>query len=186
MKTTTRFALLVAALSTVAPLTNLTRADEPAEGSALDQNYQQKVLAWMDAYAKKQVLFCEEDIQRLRDDLAKDTPGEAKIWWEKTTDIREALDSLEWADTREWLREFLKVQAMVSDEQIAEFRKETKQTAQSGSTQDFTEILKEIERRRSRFRRRADKSREVRDEKLATVNAFRKDQDAWQMPRDGT
>ncbi len=92
------------------------RADEKADVS----NAKQKALAWIDDYRKKQVLFHDKDVERVRQELADSSPEEALQWWTKSAKIRKALNSKQWAETRQWLREFLRVQAIYSDQQVAQ------------------------------------------------------------------
>ena len=61
-----------------------------------------------------------EDIERLRKEIKAKSPEEALEWWNKSAKIRATLESDEWGDTRKWLKEFLKVQAIYTDEQIDE------------------------------------------------------------------
>ena len=142
------------------------------------------VLKWLDAYRKKQVLFHDEDIARLRKDLADDTADEARRWWARTAEIRAALDSTEWELTREWLREFLRVQAIYSDQEIDEFRNEATTTVQEGTPKEFKEILADIERRRTRLRQGSANARELRESQLEVVQAFRKEEASARLAAD--
>ena len=101
------------------------------------ENAKAKVLEWIEDYRKEQVLFHDDDIARLQKELAEDTPEEAIKWWQRTASMREALESPQWQETREWLREFLKVQAIFSDEEVDELRTEAKEAARQGSPRDF-------------------------------------------------
>ena len=116
--------------------------------------------------------------------MADDTPEEAARWWEKTAKIREALDSDQWKDTREWLREFLRVQAIYSDEQVDEFREEAKLAAEKESPTEFKEILAEIQRRRANLRQASASDEAMRKQKLSVVQAFRKEEAASRLAAD--
>lgn len=178
-----RVMLLIASFMTAAALASLSCADDPTkdESSGVDKK---QVLAWFDNYAEKQVLFHDDDIARLRKELADDTPEEAAKWWSKTAKIRAALDSKEWSDTREWLREFLKVQAIYSDEQIAEFQKEATEAVKKESPKEFTEILADVERRRSNLRQASANDAELRKQKLSVVEAFHQEEAASRLAAD--
>jgi hypothetical protein len=178
-----RFALLVGTLACLGGSATITRADQNSEkrsdSSPVDAaTAKKKVLAWIDDYRKVQVLFHDEDVARLRKDLAEDTPAEALQWWTKTASVRAALDSPEWQKTREWLREFLRVQAIYSDEQIEEFRAELKQAAENNKPGDFQDMLADIERRRSRLIGGSADSKALREHQLSVIEAFRKEQAA--------
>jgi hypothetical protein len=168
---------------TAAAPASLSCADDPTtdESGRADKK---QVLAWFDDYAEKQVLFHDDDIARLRKELADDTPEEAAKWWSKTTKIRASLDSKQWSDTREWLREFLKVQAIYSDEQIAEFQKEAKEAVKKESPKAFEEILADVESRRSNLRQASASDADLRKQKLSVVQAFHKEEAASRMEAD--
>lgn len=54
-----------------------TRADEtPAETK-------KAALEWLDAFAKRQVLFHPDDVRKLRARVEAMTPEEAAAWWEE-------------------------------------------------------------------------------------------------------
>jgi hypothetical protein len=57
MSIKTRITLLGAALLTVAPLSELAGAEEPTQASTADQDYKEKVLAWIDEYATSKCCF---------------------------------------------------------------------------------------------------------------------------------
>lgn len=169
-----RIMILTGVVVSVAALSAATNADESGkqDGGTITK---ESVLAWIDDYRKKQVLFHDDDIARLRKEIADDTPEEAAKWWAKSADIREVLDSEQWKETREWLREFLKVQAIYSDEQIAIFQNEAEETAKE-SPKDFKKILADIEDKRARLKQGSANAKALREDQLAVVQAFRKEQ----------
>jgi hypothetical protein len=50
------------------------------------------------------------------------TPSQLDRWLAQTRQLREYVSSPQWQETRAWLRGFLKVQAIYSDQEIQEFR----------------------------------------------------------------
>jgi hypothetical protein len=152
-------------------------ANDSAADSAAAQTGQEKTeaLAWLDGYRKVQVLFNNKDLERLREEIAASTPDEAKQWLEETKEIRAALDSPEWKTTREWLREFLRVQAIYTDEQIAQFRKEAKEAAEK-SPEKFQTLLADVEEKRASLARGAANDRQLRQQMLDISRAYRQDQ----------
>ena len=156
----------------------ITAADEPdqAKTASVDaETAKQNVLAWIDDYREKQVLFHDEDIARLRKELADDSPEEAIQWWTKTARIRAALESPQWQETSKWLREFLRVQAIFSDQQIDELRTKAKDAAEQDNTREFKELLAQIERYRGSLVQGAADDRAIREHKLQILNAYKQE-----------
>lgn len=136
-------------------------------------------LKWVDGFRKVQVLFSDKDVENLRSELAEGNEAKAIIWLYETKKIREALDSDRWNVTRKWLRDFLDVQAIYSDKEVAEFRTKAKKTAKQSaekSTMEFIDLLKDIERKRKRFAARAVNSEQVRKQQLAMAAAYQQKQ----------
>jgi hypothetical protein len=139
----------------------------------------QQALDWLDRYRKVQVLFHDQDVERLRKELAAGTPERAQAWWERTKEIREALDSPEWKATSAWLKEFLKVQAIFTDKQVAQMREELKDAAKT-SPRKFKELLADITAYRTKIVHGAAASTQLREQVLAAYQqeAFEAREDA--------
>ena len=168
-----RFVLLAGLVVAFSGLSLNAMADDPKpkDDAAITKD---DVLAWIDEYRKEQVLFHDEDIARLRKELADDTPEEAAKWWAKSADVRAALKSPEWQETRTWLKEFLKVQAIYSDKDLAAFREEAKEAAKE-SPRKFIEMLQDVEAKRRRFASNAAQSNRLRQAKLGLNEAYRQE-----------
>jgi len=150
------------------------KPDAVADGSA-----KSAALKWVDGFRKVQVLFSDKDVEKLRSELAEGSEAKAKTWLSETKKIRDALDSDRWNETRKWLRDFLDVQAVYSDKEIAEFRTKAKKTAKQSaekSTMEFIDLLKDIERKRKRFAARAVNSEQVRKQQLTMAAAYQQKQ----------
>ena len=96
-------------------------AEEPA---AVATDELQQTLDWMDRYLTVQVLFDQQDVLKLRDKVARMSPDDLQAWLDRTKELRERLESPEWVATQEFLADFLAKQAIYSDEEIAQMRKE--------------------------------------------------------------
>lgn len=164
------------------------RKDAPAKDA------QAEAIRWIDNFAKDQVLFSKKDVERLRKEVAEFTPEEAQAWLERTQEVREALDSTDWLRNRLWLKDFLEVQAIYSDEQIAEFREEAKQAARE-SPKKFKQMLAEIDKERKKLLGGAATDAQLREQQLHLVNAYRQQEAAARQaalkaaakqPRSGT
>ena len=174
---TLRTLLLVATLVTAHALSFAD--DPPASKSEVDaETAKGLAIHWLDKFRQEQVLFHEEDIDRLRKQLAAGSAEEALGWWTKSAQVRAALDSPEWKDTRKWLKEFLKVQAIFSDEEIDRFRTEAKENVKKESPEDFMNILTEVEKYRRKLARGSRNARAMREHQLQVVEAFKQKQAA--------
>ena len=152
------------------------RDADQAESAAVNaETAKQKVLDWIDDYREDQVLFHDQDIAKLREELADDSPEEAIRWWKKTAKIRAALESPEWQETSKWFREFLKVQAIFSDEEIDDIRKQAKDAAEQQNTREFKDILEQIERYRANLVQGASTDRALREHRLQLMNAYKQE-----------
>lgn len=157
-------------LSLTQPLAAQT-ADAPSDGGNLKAR--EEALAWIDKFGGDTVLFHEADVKKVRDRLAKATPEQAQEWLDRTAEMRAALDSPEWKETQKWLKQFLRVQAIYSDEQIDAMRKEVLAAAEAGETDKFKDMLDEIENRRSQLAQGAATSAQLRDQQVKLVEAFK-------------
>ena len=134
-----------------------------------------QTLDWLDNYIKVQVLFDPKDIEAVRTSVAQMTPDELHRWLEETKQLRADLDSPGWRGTRAWLKKFLAVQAIYSDEQIAQFRDEAKEAAKE-SPQKFQTILVDVEEKRASVARGAANDRQLREQMNTISRAYRQDQ----------
>ncbi len=172
------------ACSTVQPIRSVL-AGPPAESAAPSADQpdgdKQMALRWLQQYRPRQVLFYDEDIDRLVRKLAQATPEQARKWLDETREIRAALDSPRWQNTQQWLKEFFKVQAIYSDEQIDQLHRNAKRFLQE-SPRKFIGLLNEIEDKRARMVAGAKSARHLREQKLALVRAYKQQQMA-QRPK---
>lgn len=160
-------ALVVAASLAFVLVSRAARGDEPADAK-------KSALQWLDAYAVRQVLFHPKDVQKLREKVAAMSPAEAQDWWDKTAVRREMLDSPEWRDTERWLQEFLRVQAIYSDDEIRTLQAEAIGKAEE-SPRSLKEVMDSITEKRRRLAQGAQQSAEIRKEMLAARDAYQQD-----------
>jgi len=117
-----------------------------ADGKTFEQR-KQEALDWLDNYLRVQVLFEPEDIQAVRETVAQMNPEELEAWIERTSALRADLESPEWKETQAWLREFLRVQAIYTEDEIADFRAKVAKM----SPTELRSLLADIEQRRREF-----------------------------------
>jgi len=152
-----------------------TAAECLAAEDAKPAEVKQQALAWLDEFAKEEVLFSQKDLEKLRAKVASMSDEEAAAWWKKSAQERELLDSEQWQETRDWLREFLKVQAIYSDEQIRYFQSEAFAKAVK-SPRELKDIMAEITARRKALAAGARQSAQTRAQLVATIEAFTQEQ----------
>lgn len=150
-------------------------------GSVDPEAAKTQVLQWIDEFREEQVLFHDADLAELRSTLADSAPEEAQLWWARTTRIRAELETPQWKQTREWFREFLRVQAMFSDQQIDDLRDRAWNAAGQESSRAFRDILSEVKGYRTQLVRGAADGKAIREYKLSALATLRKQQ-ASQRP----
>lgn len=148
-----------------------------ASGQAVSSpaEVKQTALKWLESFAQTQVLFHEEDMKRLKEKVAAMSPDEASKWWQERAANREFLDSPRWQETQNWLREFLRVQARYSDEEIRDFQSEAFSKGKE-STLALNEVLEKLIQYRQQFRAAAQGSSAMRQLAVDANQAFRQDQ----------
>ena len=92
------------------------------ETNATNVQQRREVLDWLDIHVGDQQLLKPEDFKALFNKVGSMSDAEVQEWLAETRQLRKALQSQAWRETRAWLREFLAVQAMYSDEEIDEFK----------------------------------------------------------------
>ncbi len=92
------------------------------ETDAVNVHQRREALDWLDTHVGDQQLLKPEDFKSLVNRVGSMSDAEVEQWLAETRQLRKALQSQAWRETRAWLREFLAVQAMYSDEEIDEFK----------------------------------------------------------------
>jgi hypothetical protein len=134
-----------------------------------------EALAWLDNFAQFQVLFHEDDVKKLRQRVEAMSPQEAASWWEKTGAQRDVLSSPQWRETERWLRDFLRVQAKYSDEDIRYFQSEAATKAKE-SAPSLQEVLNRVTQARGKLIAGSQAAEETRKMQLAANEAYRQEE----------
>ncbi len=82
----------------------------------------QEALQWLESYVGDEILLKPDDLSALIEKIRALPEDEFAQWYQETRRLRAILKSPEWEETRAWLREFLAVQAIYSDEELKEFK----------------------------------------------------------------
>jgi hypothetical protein len=104
----------------------------------------QKVLGWLESYVGNEVLLKPDGLSTLIERVRSSSDGEFAKWYQETRRLREIVQSPEWLETRQWMREFLAAQAMYSDEELEQFRVDIARM----TPDEVTEVIERIGRKR--------------------------------------
>ncbi len=167
--------LLLTLLAYCLPGVSLPAQAQPPRGSQTNQeDLRREALNWLDEYLTSQVLLKKEDSARIRETVSQMSPSQLQDWLEKTQKIRAFLESDDWQDTNTWLREFLRVQAIYSDEEIETL----KDKISKADPDELLEILEDIEAKHNSLRSMHRASNQNRQAELKARDAMIKQQSA--------
>ncbi len=147
----------------------------PVADSKEDVAAKEQALKWIDRFAAEQVLFSPRDVEKLREKVGKMTETEATAWWDKSASHRELFDSKDWQETRRWLREFLRVQAIYSDEQVEHLQSEAFARAKQ-SSRSLKDVMDELTTRRKELAAGHQSSEWMRQQRQKYYQAYRQEQ----------
>ncbi|MHB8971430.1 MAG: hypothetical protein ACYC3X_08970 [Pirellulaceae bacterium] len=97
-------------------------SQDPANANLSDPERQRETLDWLDKYLTDTDLMRPEDVAKIRTAVTQMSPSQLDRWLTQTRQLREYVEIPAWQETKKWLRGFLKVQAMYSDQEVQEFR----------------------------------------------------------------
>jgi hypothetical protein len=97
-------------------------SQDPAGANLSDPDRQRETLDWLDKYLTDTDLMHPDEVAKIRTAIAQMSPSQLDRWLVQTKQLREYVESPAWQETKKWLRGFLKVQAMYSDQELQEFR----------------------------------------------------------------
>lgn len=105
---------------------NTVRGQQPAvdlaDEKVSDNERLRETLDWLDKYMADSDLAPPGGFEKVRAVVAQLTPSQLEQWLIHTRRLRQYIESPEWQDTKKWLRGYLKVQAVYSQEEIQAFR----------------------------------------------------------------
>jgi hypothetical protein len=97
-------------------------AQDAAGGGSDPQPDREATLQWLDKYLADTVLMSPEGVAKIRDAVAQMSPSQLESWLRQTQQLRTFVESPSWQETKAWLREYLRIQAVYSDEEIQQLR----------------------------------------------------------------
>jgi len=107
-------------------------SEDLSDPSLTAEERKQATLLWLDKYLADSALMSEEDTGMIREAVARMSPSQLKKWLEETRELSERVESPEWQATKKWLRGFLRVQAIYSDEEIEQLRRDIRNADAEG------------------------------------------------------
>jgi alanyl-tRNA synthetase len=114
-----------------------------SERNMSDADRRDATLLWLDSFLTDSDLLRSEDIAKIREAVRQMSPTQLQQWLEQTRQLREYVEGERWQETRRWLREFMRVQAIYSDQELQALRNEIVQA----DAQQMLAILKRIQAR---------------------------------------
>ena len=116
-------------------------AKTAADESLSSSQRRDETLKWLDKYLADSVLMSSEDSSKILNGVAQMTPSQLDQWLIHTQKLRDYVGAPEWQDTKKWLREFLRVQAIYSDKEIKKLRDDVF----NADSDQMLEILRRIQ-----------------------------------------
>lgn len=116
--------ILYCAVLTLVALPAQAQIGDITDLNLTDQERRETTLLWLDTFLTESDLLRKEDVAKIRAAVEGFTPSELSQWLEQTKQLRRYVESEQWQQTKLWLREFLRVQAIYSDQELQEIRDE--------------------------------------------------------------
>ncbi len=88
------------------------------------QEQREATLLWLDTFLTESQLLRQDDVQKIRAAVANMSASQLEQWLAQTAQLREYVEGEQWQNTKQWLREFLRVQAIYSDAELQQVRDE--------------------------------------------------------------
>ncbi len=106
-----------------------------------DAERRETTLLWLNTFLSESELLRQEDMAKIRQAVAQMSPSQLAQWLEQTKQLRQYVEGEKWQETKRWLREFMRVQAIYSDKELQKLRD---QIVQANANQMLA-ILKRIQ-----------------------------------------
>ncbi len=115
--------LLVGEPGTITTVSGQQPTVDLADEKVSDSERLSETLDWLDKYMADSDLAPPGSFEKVRAVVAQLTPSQLEQWLIQTRRLRQYIESPEWQETKQWLRGYLKVQAVYSEQEIQSFRK---------------------------------------------------------------
>lgn len=144
-----------------------TSSEDLSDPSLTAEELKQGTLLWLDKYLADSALMSEEDTGMIREAVAKMSPTQLRKWLEETRELSERVESPEWQDTKRWLRGFLRVQAIYSDKEIEQLRRDIR----NADADEMLAIMQRIQAKHQSLVRMHQASEQTRESQVQQRDA---------------
>lgn len=139
-----------------------------ADSNLTDAERRERTLLWLDTFLTESGLLEQGDIEQIREAVAQMSTTQLRDWLEQTQELREYVESEQWQRTKQWLREYLRVQAVYSDEQLEKLQNDLVQA----SPNEMLAILKRIQAKHDALSWMHQAAERNRDVEVAERDAY--------------
>ena len=95
-----------------------------SDSNLTDAERRETTLLWLDTFLTESDLLRQDDMAKIRAAVAQMSPSQMQQWLEQTKTLRQYVEGERWQQTKQWLREFMRVQAIYSEQEIQKLRDE--------------------------------------------------------------
>lgn len=160
---------------------NVMAQDDAGTKPANVTEERQDALAWLESYVGDELLLSPEDMSKLIGQIKTMPDADFERWYDQTKKLRTMLDSPEWQATRAWMKDFLNVQAVYSDQEVAEFRADVAKMTPS----QLMEVMRRLERKHQSLIAMRQASQQNRSAAMGIRNELASAQRSAQVPAGG-
>ena len=139
-----------------------------ADSNLTDAERRERTLLWLDTFLTESGLLRQEDIEQIREAVARMSDTQLREWLEQTRELRLYAESDQWQRTSQWLREYLRVQAVYTEQELEKLRNDLVQAAPS----EMLAILKRIQAKHDALAWMHQAAERNRDVEVAERDAY--------------
>ena len=121
-----------------------------------------EALNWVRNHVRVSLVHQESDLKKLETRIKSMSADDLEEFLVDVREYRKLVSSDEWREMRSWMKEFLRVQARISDKELEEFRKEVAQM----SPDQLRDLLVEFQMERSAKRSRHARETQAREQRI--------------------
>lgn len=140
---------------------------DPGNQGLGDEQRREATLQWLDQYLTESQLMRAEDIKKIRGAIEQMSSSQLQQWLQQTEQLRQAVESPRWQETKQWLKTYLRVQSTYSDEEIEKLRRDI----YNADAQRMLEILQRIQTKHDSLVWMHEASQQARASEVAQHNS---------------
>ncbi len=93
-----------------------------SDANMTDAERRESTLLWLNKFLTESDLMRQEDVDKIRQAVLQMSSSQLERWLEQTKQLRAYVEGERWQQTKRWLREFLRVQAIYNEQEIQQLR----------------------------------------------------------------